>query len=447
MFTIRRRWTWTAAVAVAVVAMGGSSIASARTDSAHARQDLVKLKISYGNQTIDFVQLAVAVKAGIFAKNGLDVSLVNGTGGLGPAFLIAGQADIAVSDGPTFMTANTKGANLNLLSVNLNRFTFKLVGSKSVANVKGLAGKTLALSSPGASVDVAGRAMLANFGMSPRDVKIVYISNVAARLAALSSGSVDAMIASPPVSPVLQNGKLHVIYDLIGLRNITISSWSTGSWAKANVDTIKRYIRSDIKAIAWMQSPAHKAAVKQIVADFTGFTDSASVDEGYEVLLKEFQPEPLPDLKSLANSIATVKGKTGVTLDRDSFLFLSPLEQVLTYRLRSNLSAMQQVPRPKNSAGRATFSGTLSPSGTLRWNLAASKLTGSVTRIELRLGKPGRVGPAKLRICAPCTRSGSGAVNDHALRRQIKTGGAYLVVATKKNPNGELRGQLTAKLG
>jgi ABC-type nitrate/sulfonate/bicarbonate transport system substrate-binding protein len=436
-----------AVAVVALVAVIGTSAAGARPVAVGATQ-AVKLKVAYGNQTIDFMPLVVASKTGIFERNGLDVELLNGTGGKGPTFLAAGQTDIAMSDGPTFMTANTRGAKLQLLSVSLNRFIFKLVGSKSITSVKQLAGKTLALSSPGAAVDVAGRAMLAANGVSASDVKIVYISDVPSRLAALNSGSVDAMIASPPVATVLQKGKFHVIYNLVALRNVTISSWADQKWASANVDTIKRYVRSDIEANRWIKNPANKDALKKLISDWTGYTDAESIDESYTVVQKEFQPEPLLDPKSLANSIATVKTRTGVTLDRDSFLFLSPLAQVVTYGLKSTLTVKQQLPKPKKrSTGSATFKGTLTPQGKINWSLAAKGLSSPVTRIELYLGKPGQAGKAALQICAPCSKSGTKPVQDTALERQIKEGGTYLVVSTKKNPAGEVRGQLAANFG
>jgi ABC-type nitrate/sulfonate/bicarbonate transport system substrate-binding protein len=446
LFSRTKRWAGTAALAAAVAAVGCST-AGARP-IAVGKASAVKLKVAYGNQTIDFMPLVVASKTGIFERNGLDVELVNGTGGRGPTFLAAGQADIAMSDGPTFMTANTRGANLTLVSVSLNRFIFKLVGSTSIANVKGLVGKTLALSSPGAAVDVAGRAMLAANGVSASDVKIVYISDVPSRLAALNSGSVDAMIASPPVSTVLQKGKFKVIYDLVALRNVTISSWASEKWAKANVDTLKRYIRADIEANRWIKNPANAAALKKLISDWTGYTDTDSIDESFAVVQKEFQPEPLVDPKSVANSIATVKSRTGVTLDRDSFLFLSPLAQVVTYKLSSKLTVAQQVPKPKKrSAGSATFTGTLTPQGKINWSFAARKLTSPVTRIELYTGKPGKAGKAVLQICAPCSRSGVKPVQDTALERQIKEGGTYVVVQTKKNPAGEVRGQIVSNFG
>jgi NitT/TauT family transport system substrate-binding protein len=446
LFRGSKRLTAAVALATTVVAVAGSTAASARTDGAQATK-LVKLKVAYGNQTIDFMPLVVAQKQGIYARNGLEVELVNGTGGKGPTFLAANQADIALSDGPTFMTANTRGANLSLISVTLNRFIFKLVGSKSITSVKGLAGKTLALSSPGAAVDIAGRAMLAAAGLSASDVKIVYISDVPSRLAALSSGSIDAMIASPPVAPVLQGGKYHTIYDLTALRNVTISSWVNEKWAKENVDSIKRYIRAEIQAAAWIKNPANKATLKKLISDWTGYTDTAAVDEAYNVSVKEFQPEPLLDPKSLVNSINTTKARTGVTLDRDSFLFLSPLEQVVTYRLSSQLTARQQVPKAKGASGSARVTATLTPTHTLAWKLSTTKLTGPVTRVELHVGRPGKVGPGKLQLCAPCKPSGVTKVQSRVLERQIKAGSAYLVISTKKNPSGEVRGQLAARLG
>lgn len=451
MFAAGRKSRLVIALAALVAALGVVSAAAAQADSTGGAEaaKLTKLKIAYGNQTIDFMQLVVGQKAGIYAKNGLDVELVNGTGGKSPALLEAGQTDIAVSNAKTFLVPVAKGAKLSLLSVNLNRYTFKLVGKNSITSVKQLAGKTLALSSPTGSVGVAGIKMLENAGLDVKSVKIVYISNVAARLAALRGGSVDAMIASPPVASVLQGGGLHVIYDLSAMRDITISSWAETSWAKDNVDTIKRYIRADIEAVAWMKDPKNEKKVKQYIGEFVGFTDTPSINEGYETLLKEFQPEPLLDPKALSNSMEEAEASSDTKLDRNSFLFLEPLQQVVTYRLNARLTAAQQIPRAKpRSNGSATFTGTLSPTGRLTWKISPRRLSSKITRIELYVGAPGKVGKAALQVCAStCPPSGSKAVGKHALERTIKEDGAYVVVQTKKHPKGEIRGQLKANFG
>jgi hypothetical protein len=112
-------------------------------------------------------------------------------------------------------------------------------------------------------------------------------------------------------------------------------------------------------------------------------------------------------------------------------------------RLTAKLSAAQEVPRPKAAArASGTFTATLT-GRRLAWRLTFSRLTGPALAAHVHLGARGIAGPVAVPLCAPCTSGtkGTRAVSAKAAAG-LARGGAYVNVHTKRNPAGEIRGQV-----
>jgi NitT/TauT family transport system substrate-binding protein len=424
-----------------LAALCGVLVVAGTAAAASARQTATKVKVCYANAATDFTPAFVAKNEGFFDRNGLDVDLVLASGGRGAQFLASGACDINLDSATPNITAIQRGSDVVLLGADANTFDFRLVGKSSITGVKGLAGKKLALSSPGAAVDIAGRAMLEQAGLSASDVTIVYISSLSARLAALQSGSIDAMVISPPIGKVIgSNSADKMIFNLKGLHFILSGTFAKRSYVQANPDVVKAYLRSDVQAIAWLKDPANKAGVLKDVGQVTGFTDSADVEEAYDDVLKYQQPEPLIDARSLKNSIEWVEGQLNTQIDQNSFLFLGPLQQVLTRHLTAGLKGA--------GASKASLTGTVTPAGGFSYSLKIGHLTGNAIAAELHLGRSGSASPAVLRLCGPCKTQSSGAKHvGGKILAALKQGNAFVTVSTPKNAKGEVRGQIVARLG
>jgi hypothetical protein len=114
------------------------------------------------------------------------------------------------------------------------------------------------------------------------------------------------------------------------------------------------------------------------------------------------------------------------------------------FTLRATLTVRQVVPRPRSAArGSGVFTATLTPTGggaTLVWRLTFKRLTGRALVAHVHRGSTGRTGVIVLRLCAPCRSGANGTA-------QVRGGGlpsgvTYVDVHTKKNPKGEIRGQI-----
>lgn len=117
------------------------------------------------------------------------------------------------------------------------------------------------------------------------------------------------------------------------------------------------------------------------------------------------------------------------------------------FELSAKLTAAQEIPKQvvKDAGAKGSFTATLS--GThLAWKLTFSGLTGAATAAHIHLGGMGKSGNVVVPLCTPCKSGQKGTATISAsLLKTIQKHGTYVNVHTAKNPNGEIRGQLSAK--
>jgi hypothetical protein len=118
--------------------------------------------------------------------------------------------------------------------------------------------------------------------------------------------------------------------------------------------------------------------------------------------------------------------------------------------VKTSLRAAQERPKPKGNVRRArgTFTATITRSGTsavVAWRLTFSRLTGKAVAAHIHSGVRGKAGPVIVPLCAPCRNGASGrATVDASVLGTLEAGRAYVNVHTRKNPAGEIRGQIAA---
>ena len=116
-----------------------------------------------------------------------------------------------------------------------------------------------------------------------------------------------------------------------------------------------------------------------------------------------------------------------------------------TTRVRAALNAKQEVPKQvvKNTKAKGLFTGKLVGSK-LTWKLTFSGLTGKATAAHIHMGKAGKAGNVIVSLCTPCKSGVHGSMMvSAAVKRALAHHRAYVNVHTAKNPNGEIRGQIS----
>jgi CHRD domain len=112
------------------------------------------------------------------------------------------------------------------------------------------------------------------------------------------------------------------------------------------------------------------------------------------------------------------------------------------------LNIGQEKPHPKGTKAGASGRFTASLSGTsLTWKLTFRHLSGPATAAHIHMGAKGVNGAILVPLCPPCTSPVSGTSTLTAAEiADMKARKLYVNVHTAKNPNGEIRGQITRAL-
>jgi len=111
----------------------------------------------------------------------------------------------------------------------------------------------------------------------------------------------------------------------------------------------------------------------------------------------------------------------------------------------AKLTAGQEVPKQvvKDTAATARFVGTLDGKK-LSWKLTFAHLTGPATAAHIHIGVMGKAGNVLASLCSPCKSGVKGTTTlSRTARRQLSHHKLYVNIHTDKNPNGEIRGQLS----
>ncbi len=176
------------------------------------------LTMSYSNLTPDQWPVFIAQDLGLFAEHGLDLDLRQIDSSTGVAALIAGETQAAAIGGSEVVAAAAEGADLAIVAGLAKAFSFRFMAAPSVRTIEDLRGKRVGVSRFGSSSDIATRLALQRLGLVPnRDVEVVQVGSLTARIQALESGAIQGGVAQPPDTARLAKTGNHVLFDVSDL--------------------------------------------------------------------------------------------------------------------------------------------------------------------------------------------------------------------------------------
>jgi NitT/TauT family transport system substrate-binding protein len=169
------------------------------TPVAHAVE---RVRVGLSVRNVVFLPFYYAKDNKIYDKYGLDVELIQMRSDLQVAGLVSGEIDYTPSAGPA-AHAIASGLPLKALAVLYRAPVFSLVGPASLANVKELEGKKVAVSRVGSESHRYGAQMLEFGGADPKKVTFIQTGSTSVSLTAIQQGSVNAAVLSPPFTGIM----------------------------------------------------------------------------------------------------------------------------------------------------------------------------------------------------------------------------------------------------
>ena len=162
--------------------------------SAHA---LDRIRIGLSVRNVVFLPFYYAQEKKIFEKYGLNAELIQMRSDLQVVGLVSGEIDFTPVIGPTVF-AIAGGMPLKATAVLYKAPLFSLVSPATVANIKSLEGKQIAVSRLGSDSHRYGVMMLENSGVDAKKITFIQTGSTTVSLAAVQQGSVAAAVLSPP---------------------------------------------------------------------------------------------------------------------------------------------------------------------------------------------------------------------------------------------------------
>jgi NitT/TauT family transport system substrate-binding protein len=253
-----------------------------------------KVRISVSSLDAAFLTPIVAVKRGFFREEDIEAEIIRMNANISVTALATGDIDYTTIFG-SVVRAAIRGLPVRVVASFLDSPTQLLLARQEVKSVKELKGKTLGVSTFGATADVAARMMLKYSGIEPeREMKIIALGADQARITALKEGIVDVIVISPPADTEGRKFGFRVLARAFELFNFPFVGLGVNT-KKINdkPDEIKRVLKGLIKANRYIRS--NRDGAVQVLMQW-GRASKENAATSYDSVVRVFnQDGSIPD--------------------------------------------------------------------------------------------------------------------------------------------------------
>src|SRR5437899_13029088 len=181
-----------------------------------AAQAPIELKAGISDPVSTVLAWYMARDAGLYAAHGLNVDIINMSGGSrGAAELQAGRLDVMHVGLSSVIRVNRAGGDLRTVGSlsNVIRFTFfSAPGVKTAAELKG---GVIGVSTFGSESDSTATLALARLGLTRNDVTLKEYGGGMRRLDAVKSAEIKATPLNEPLASLAREQGVNVLVDLV----------------------------------------------------------------------------------------------------------------------------------------------------------------------------------------------------------------------------------------
>ncbi|HLH22712.1 MAG TPA: ABC transporter substrate-binding protein [Chloroflexota bacterium] len=263
-----------------------------------ARQPLT---IGFANVTAVHSALWAALEGGTFARNGLDVDLVNlGRSQAVQAALLSREVVIASVSGSSTVNVRLAGGDLVIIGSTFDTMPYQLATTRDITTLTDLRGKSIGVNSFGGAADSILRFLLRQAGVDPeRETTILQVGAQNERVAALRSGAVQATLVDPPFGSIAEKEGLRVLLDTTDLgiaypQDVLVVN---REWLASNRDTARRVLQSVADGEKAFKSDRELGI--RTVKKWLQLDDQATAEETYAYYARVLPDDLLPRLEGL----------------------------------------------------------------------------------------------------------------------------------------------------
>ncbi len=219
-----------------------------------------RIRIAVSNPNVPNLTAAMAQKKGFFKEANLDAEIIRMNPNVAITALATGDIDYCQLFGAVVGGA-IAGLPVRIVAGFLDNWPMTLIAQPEYKSLKDLKGKTLGISSFGATPDVAARMMLKQAGVdSDKEIKILALGSDAARLAALKQRVVDVVVISPPADTQMEKQGFRILARAYELFNFPYLGLGTHMRKiKEKPEEIRAMIKATIRANRFIRDNREEA--------------------------------------------------------------------------------------------------------------------------------------------------------------------------------------------
>lgn len=273
----------------------------ASKEPAKSSAPLKKISIPYPAISGAYGPFWLAVDAGLFARNGLEVETPYISGGSKVAqAMVAGQFPVGFMAGDAAVRANLAGGDLVMIASSVGTMLAQLMTVKDIKRMDDLKGKSIGVTRFGTVTDFAARYGLKKYGLEPeKDVAILQIGGNPEIMAAMQTGGIQGGVITPPFNVDGRKMGFNELLDLstLGLDYQQSGLATTRSFIKSDEDTVRRVIKSYVEGVRLYFADPKQAM--QALQKYAKIDDPEVLQGTYDSYLNNHQRAPYPTVKGI----------------------------------------------------------------------------------------------------------------------------------------------------
>ncbi len=255
--------------------------------------------------------LLYGIERGFYRDQGIDLLYVSLRADLGIKALLAGEIDYSYNVG-TIIRGAVLGLPVRNLSFDFSRVLHALMSRPEIPTAAALRGKTVGVSSFGATGDLAARVGLRSLGLDPeKDVTTITLGTDTLRHAALLAGTVQATHMPMPLNIQLKKEGYHeLVYAGNILRRPLTGLATSVDKIQRNPGQVQRMVRAFVRSTRALKS--ERAGFIAFAQRKYGYSKEI-LEEAYKYLVDAIAQDGFVDDGALQAAIDEAKTLAKVT--------------------------------------------------------------------------------------------------------------------------------------
>src|SRR5882724_5510406 len=242
-----------------------------------------KIRFPYSPMSWNSLPWWMAMDAGHFERNGLDVDLFyEGASSVIVQAMLAGEANFAGLAGPAVVSNVINGGDVIQIAAVVKTFTVPMFSAPAIKEVAQLKGQKVAVSRFGSISHIAALNIFQKAGVT--GVTILQSGGTPESAAMLMSSAVAAAMVPPPQSLILREKGFRELVGVKQFREWNIPVVENGvaarrSFIDKNPNVAKRFVRAAFEAIRTIY--VDKELTLKVLAKYTKVNDEKILEESY----------------------------------------------------------------------------------------------------------------------------------------------------------------------